>query len=207
MSSSWLRQSLRLFAAVGCAGCGFAGSAASDAASDKPLQVGDPAPDFVLSDQDGTEHKLSDYRGRWVVLYFYPKDQTPGCTKQACAFRDRAEDFAAIGVKVFGINPDTVESHKAFAKKQKLNFPLLADVDRKVVKAYGVWGKFSFMGLPLTGRWTFVVAPDGKIARIYDKVDPERNADELLSELAVLKAGAGGAPPAAPAAGEKTGKK
>lgn len=147
-----------------------------------PLSVGDPAPDFSLSDQDGKTHTLGAQRGSWVMVYFYPKDDTPGCTRQACSVRDRFADFAKRGILVFGINPNSVESHKAFAAKYNLNFPLLSDGDKSVVKAYGVWGRMAGM-IPLTARSTFLINPEGVIAKIYEQVSPDRNADEILSDL------------------------
>ena len=146
------------------------------------LSVGDPAPEFSLSDQDGKTHTLGALRGSWVMVYFYPKDDTPGCTRQACSVRDRFADFARRGVRVYGINPDSVESHKAFAIKYNLNFPLLSDADTSVVKAYGVWGRLGGM-IPLTMRSTFLINPEGAIAKIYEHASPDRNADEILSDL------------------------
>ena len=131
------------------------------------MEVGTLAPDFALPDQEGRTHRLSDYRGRWVVLYFYPKDDTPGCTKEACGFRDQ------------------MGSHKRFAEKYGLNFPLLADPERKVIGAYGAWGKKNLYGKEVEGvlRQTFLIDPEGRIARVWRKVSPEGHALELAEAL------------------------
>lgn len=178
-----LRMSLMALLA-GVAGVGQGGEAAGPAAK---LAPGDSAPDFSLPDQDGKVHQLSACRGQWVMIYFYPKDDTPGCTAEACAVRDRFADFAQAKLLVFGINPGSVSSHKAFADKHKLQFPLLADTAETVVKAYGTWQKFSFLTMKLTGRMTFLVKPDGTIAKIYEQVDPAQHADEILADLQKLK--------------------
>jgi peroxiredoxin Q/BCP len=156
--------------------------ACANAKAAPALRVGDPAPEFSLSDQEGKTHSLKALRGSWVMVYFYPKDDTPGCTRQACALRDRFADFTQRGVHVFGINPDSVESHKTFAIKHKLTFPLLSDADKSVVKAYGVWGRMAGM-IPLTMRSTFLINPEGAIAKIYEQASPDRNADEILADL------------------------
>ncbi len=155
------------------------------AANPMPPKAGDPAPDFALPDQDGMVHALRDLRGQWVVLYFYPKDDTPGCTRQACTMRDRLADFTARRVRVFGINPDSVASHRAFASKHNLTFPLLADGDRTVVRAYGVWGRLGGL-VPLTARTTFLITPEGTVAKVYPQASPTDNADEILADLATL---------------------
>lgn len=149
---------------------------------------GDPAPDFTLPDQDGRQHVLSDYRGQWVLLYFYPKDDTPGCTKEACGIRDHYEHFEDLGTVVLGVSPDSVESHRAFAEKYDLPFTLLADVERKVVSQYGVWGTRTIDGeeIETTHRVSFLVDPDGEVARVYDDVDPGDHAAEVITDRAEL---------------------
>lgn len=152
------------------------------------LDTGDKAPDFKLPDQDGTEHELSAYKGNWVLLYFYPKDSTPGCTKEACAMRDAIGRFEKAKTNVFGISVDPVRSHARFASKYELPFRLLADEDKNVVNLYGVWGKKKFMGKEYDGtyRMSFLIDPEGKIAKVYQKVKPEQHAREVLEDLAGL---------------------
>jgi peroxiredoxin Q/BCP len=147
-----------------------------------------PAPDFTLPDQDGKSHTLSHHRGAWVLLYFYPKDDTPGCTKQACMLRDALPAFGKLKAKVFGVSVDSVASHKKFAEKYELPFTLLADADKKVVELYGVWGKKKFMGKEYDGtmRTSFLIDPDGNIAKIYENVKPETHAEEVLKDLGEL---------------------
>lgn len=154
------------------------------------LEEKQKAPDFTLPDQDGKAHTLSDYKGSWVVVYFYPKDNTPGCTKEACAFRDSFPDFKKLKAVVLGISVDSVKSHDKFAAKFELPFTLLSDEEKKVVKAYGVWGKKKFMGREYMGtmRTSFLIDPDGTIAKIYWKVKPAEHADEILADLAKLGA-------------------
>lgn len=149
---------------------------------------GDPAPDFTLPDQHGREHALSDYRGRWVLLYFYPKDDTPGCTAEACGIRDHREQFEELDTKVLGVSPDPVESHREFAEKHDLPFTLLADVEKRVVNQYGVWGTATVDGeeMETTHRVSFLVDPGGEIARVYDEVDPEAHASEVIGDRAEL---------------------
>lgn len=149
------------------------------------LQPGDLAPDFVLPDQNGIAHRLSEYRGRWVLLYFYPKDDTPQCTKEACAIRDKFPAFGKLGAQVFGVSVDSAASHARFAEKYQLSFPLLADREKKVVELYGVWGKKKFMGREFMGkrRTSFLIDPAGRIAKVYDKVEPETHAEEVLADL------------------------
>lgn len=149
------------------------------------LTVGKTAPAFTLPDQDGTKHTLKDYRGKWVLIYFYPKDDTPGCTKEACALRDEFPAFGKLKAKIFGVSADTVASHKKFATKYKLPFTLLADPEKKMIEAYGVWGKKKFMGREYMGiaRSSFLINPEGKIVKIYEKVNPLTHADEVLADL------------------------
>lgn len=149
------------------------------------LKHGDRAPEFTLFDQNGKRHKLSDFKGQWVLIYFYPRDSTPGCTKEACAFRDSFKEYEKIKAKVIGISIDSVESHEKFAKKYQLPFTLLADIDKKVVEQYGVWGMKKFMGKEHMGtiRMSFLVDPKGNIAKIYEKVKPADHAKEVLKDL------------------------
>lgn len=143
------------------------------------------AKDFKLADQDGKMHSLSDYKGQNVLLYFYPKDMTPGCTTEAQCFRDRMNDFKAYNVQVLGVSCDSVVSHKKFAEKHGLNFPLLADVDKKVVQDYGVWGERSMMGVKYMGiqRDSFLIGPEGEIVKHYEKVKPSEHIQEVLEDL------------------------
>ena len=148
-------------------------------------KIGRAAPQFSLADQDGKTHRLSAYKGSWVLLYFYPKDDTPGCTKQACAIRDEFPAFKKLGCVVFGISTDTEKSHKKFEAKYDLPFTLLADPDKKAVEAYGVWAPKKFMGREFLGtlRTSFLINPEGKIVKIYEKVKPEAHAEEVLADL------------------------
>jgi peroxiredoxin Q/BCP len=150
-----------------------------------PLK-GSLAPDFTLLDQDGAVHTLSAYKGKRVLIYFYPKDDTPGCTKQACALRDAFPDFGKVDLVVFGISPDSVKSHAKFALKYELPFPLLADEGKEVVHEYGVWGRKKFMGREYDGvfRTSFLIGPDGRIEKVYEQVKPEQHAAEVLADLA-----------------------
>lgn len=146
---------------------------------------GSIAPDFTLPDQDGTPHTLSDYRGKRVLVYFYPKDDTPGCTKEACVLRDALPDFTKLDAVVFGVSADSVGSHKKFANKYGLPFPLLADEGKEVVNQYGVWGRKKMMGREYDGifRTSFLIAPDGTVERVYENVKPEAHASEVLKDL------------------------
>ncbi|MGI6251318.1 MAG: thioredoxin-dependent thiol peroxidase [Anaerolineaceae bacterium] len=149
------------------------------------LKIGDKAPEFSLNDQNGELHNLSDYRGRKVVLYFYPKDDTPGCTKEACNFRDNIARFTTAGVEVIGVSVDSEKSHAKFANKYELPFILLADTEKKVVEDYGVWGEKNFMGRKYLGttRSTFLIDEEGVIFKIYKKVKPSEHAQEILELL------------------------
>jgi len=146
------------------------------------LKEGDIAPDFKAKNQDGKEIKLSDFRGHKVVLYFYPKDDTPGCTKEACSFRDTFESFKAKGIKVLGVSTDDEKSHQKFISKYNLPFDLLADTDKSIVSAYGVYGEKSMYGKKYFGvnRTTFLIDENGKIKKIFEKVKPEGHAEEVL---------------------------
>ena len=151
-----------------------------------PLQVGDHVPDATLQAHDGSTVRLADMVGRRpLVLFFYPKDDTPICTKEACAFRDEFAQFKKKGAVVFGVSPDSVKSHDKFVEKFKLPFTLLADEDKKIVEAYGVWGEKSFMGRKYLGvyRVTFLIGPDGRIKKIWPQVKPEEHAAEVRAAL------------------------
>jgi peroxiredoxin Q/BCP len=151
---------------------------------------GSAAPDFSLPDQNGEEKALSSYKGQWVLLYFYPKDDTPGCTKEACAIRDAFPNFDSKRVVVLGISPDSVKSHKKFEEKYGLPFTLLADEDKEVANLYGVWGPKKFMGREYEGvlRTSFLINPEGTISRVYEKVKPEAHAAEVLADLEAMSA-------------------
>lgn len=151
-------------------------------------EVGAIAPDFALSDQDGNEHTLSSYRGKWVLLYFYPKDDTPGCTIEACTIRDQFKDFQKINAVVLGVSTDSVKSHKKFADAYTLPFTLLADEHKEVVGQYGVFGEKKMYGKTYMGtmRTSFLIDPAGRIAKVYEKVKPENHAKEVLADLAAL---------------------
>ncbi|HSN95142.1 MAG TPA: thioredoxin-dependent thiol peroxidase [Anaerolineaceae bacterium] len=153
------------------------------------LKIGTLAPDFDLQDQYGVNHKLSDYRGKRVVLYFYPEDDTPGCTTQACSFRDNFIDYKSVGITVIGISKDTVESHAKFAEKYELPFTLLADPEHQVSEAYGVWGEKSFMGKKFMGinRTTFLIDDEGKLKEIMPKVDPKGHAEDVLAKFSATE--------------------
>lgn len=150
------------------------------------LHEGDQAPDFNLLNDEGREISLSGFRGKKVVLYFYPKDDTPGCTKEACSFRDGISEIQARGAVVLGVSTDPVGSHQAFKEKHHLNFPLLSDINKEVVQKYGVWKERTMYGRTSMGieRTTFVIDEGGRIARIFPKVDVEQHYDEVLASLA-----------------------
>ena len=149
------------------------------------LKEGDPAPDFELATGDGDTVHLKDLRGHKVVLYFYPKDDTPGCTTEACAFRDSSAAYTAKGARVFGLSTDNTRSHKKFATKYGLNFPLLSDPDHSVATAYESWGPKKFMGREYEGirRNTFLIDEEGKIARVWEGVKPQGHAEDVLAAL------------------------
>lgn len=151
-----------------------------------PIAAQTLAPDFTLPDQNGTLHTLSSYRGRPVVLYFYPKDDTPGCTKEACNFRDDYQEYQKAGVVILGVSPDSVKSHTKFASKYELPFTLLADENHQVCELYGVWGRKKFMGREYDGvfRTTFLIDAQGKIKKVFENVNPEGHSQEVLAALA-----------------------
>jgi len=148
------------------------------------------APNFSLPDQTGTTRSLADYAGQWLVVYFYPKDDTPGCTAEACSLRDGNAELEKRGIKIVGISKDIVASHAKFAEKYHLNFPILADPEHTVIEAYGAWGPKKFLGKEFLGthRITFLVNPDGQIAKEYPKVTPKDHADEILRDFDALQA-------------------
>jgi thioredoxin-dependent peroxiredoxin len=150
------------------------------------LKTGDPAPAFKASTNGGGVVSLADFKGKYVVLYFYPKDSTPGCTTEACGLRDAHEQILARRAVVLGVSVDSVKSHDKFVEKYHLPFPLLADENREIVKAYGVWGKKRFMGREYDGihRVTFLIDPEGKIKKIWPLVKPAEHAAEVLAALA-----------------------
>jgi peroxiredoxin Q/BCP len=150
--------------------------------------VGQPAPDFRLQDQNGEWHTLEQYRGQWVALYFYPKDDTPGCTKEACAFRDNIFAFDAINAKIIGVSLDDVASHEEFAEKYSLPFPILADTNKEAATAYNVIMKIGSM--ELAKRQSFLISPDGQIVKHYEKVQPDGHSEEVLADLKTLQSAA-----------------
>jgi peroxiredoxin Q/BCP len=149
------------------------------------IEEGKPAPDFELTSDRGETVKLSDLRGKPVVLYFYPKDDTPGCTAQACGIRDAYGEFQRSGAVVLGISPDDERSHEKFRDKYELPFPLLADTEHEVAEQYGVWGEKKYMGKSYMGvkRWTFVIDEDGNVKKVLPDVKPAEHADDVLKIL------------------------
>jgi thioredoxin-dependent peroxiredoxin len=149
------------------------------------LKEGVPAPDFSLVDETGSLRKLSDYRGKTVVLYFYPKDDTPGCTKEACAFRDDYSDYERAGVVILGVSPDSPKSHAKFKEKYQLPFTLLADEGHEVANLYGVWGPKQYMGRSYEGvlRTTFLLGEDGSVQKVFENVKPAGHSQEILSAM------------------------
>jgi peroxiredoxin Q/BCP len=178
-----------MFAASRIAGLGLIAGLliATGASAQEPPAVGAAAPAFRLQDQHGKWHSLADYRGKWVVMYFYPKDNTPGCTTQACELRDNIFAFRDVGAVVLGVSVDDVESHKAFAEEHGLPFSILADADKKVATSYGVLTKYLGM-MELARRDTFIIDPQGRIAKHYMKVDPTGHSEMVLADLKQLGA-------------------
>jgi len=161
-------------------------AASLTACASEPPPVGSPAPGFKLQDQNGDWHDLQDYRGKWLAVYFYPKDDTPGCTTEACSFRDSIYAFKAIGAEVVGISVDDVDSHKQFSTKYKLPFTILADVGGKTSDAYGVLRDYKLMHI--ASRQSFLVNPEGIIVKHYPEVDPESHTNQVLADLQALMA-------------------
>jgi peroxiredoxin Q/BCP len=149
------------------------------------LAVGTQAPEFTTTDQDGKRRALSDFKGKKVILYFYPKDNTPGCTREACAFRDHFAEFRQLGVEILGVSVDHEKSHQSFVQKYDLPFILLADTDKRLVEAYGVWGEKSLYGKKYMGtnRVTYLIDEAGKIAAVFPKVKPDTHPGEILAVL------------------------
>lgn len=164
-------------------------SAATTSTDSILLEPGRIAPDFTLPDQHGNRHRLKDYRGKWVVLYFYPKDNTTGCTSQACQFRDALLDFRKNDAVILGVSPDDTGSHQRFADKHNLPFTLLADTEQKVCTRYGVWQEKSMYGRKFMGvvRTTYLIAPDGRIAHRWDRVKVPNHAATVLAKLNELR--------------------
>ena len=150
-----------------------------------PIPANLPAPQFSLPDETGQIHSLKDFLGQWVVLYFYPKDDTPGCTTEACSFRDGYADYRRAGVVVLGISPDSVKSHAKFKAKYELPFTLLSDDGHQVCEAYGVWGRKKFMGREYDGvfRTTFLISPTGQIHQVFENVKPDGHSAQVLSAI------------------------
>ncbi len=150
-----------------------------------PISANQPAPEFTLPDENGTLHSLKDYRGKPVVLYFYPKDDTPGCTTEACNFRDDYAEYQKAGVVILGVSPDSSKSHTKFKEKFRLPFPLLADEGHKVADTYGAWGLKKNYGKEYEGilRMTFLIGPDGNIIKVFQNVKPDGHSAEVLAAL------------------------
>ncbi|NJK27728.1 MAG: thioredoxin-dependent thiol peroxidase [Coleofasciculaceae cyanobacterium SM2_3_26] len=162
----------------------------TDATATPSLQVGDRAPDFALPDAAGNTVRLSDFQGKWIVLYFYPRDNTPGCTKEACGFRDAYSEYQNRDLVLLGISTDDAKAHNKFITKHQLPFPLLCDAGGAVASTYGSYGLKKFMGKEFMGifRHSFIIDPAGNIAKIYRKVKPEPHAAEVLADLETLTA-------------------
>lgn len=144
------------------------------------------APDFSLNDETGKVRSLKDYKGKWIVLYFYPKDDTPGCTIEACSLRDARDDIIDLGAEVIGVSADDAPSHEKFKSKHTLNFTLLSDLDKKVINAYGVWGKKMF-GKEGILRRTFIINPKGTVVKVYGRVTPQGHGEQVVAELKRLQ--------------------
>ena len=148
------------------------------------INTGQVAPNFNLQDQNGEWHTLDNYKGKWVVLFFYPKDQTPGCTTEACNFRDNIFEFEKLNAQILGVSLDDVESHQAFSEKYSLPYPILADVNKECATEYGVLGKFMMM--TIAKRQSFLINPEGSIVKHYKKVDPDTHTKEVIVDLKKL---------------------
>jgi peroxiredoxin Q/BCP len=147
--------------------------------------IGSTAPEFSLPDQNGAARRLAEWRGKWVVLYFYPRDDTPGCTTEACSFRDDISQLTALGAQVVGVSVDDTVSHKAFAEKHQLPFPLLADATAAVARQYGALS--DWLVVKVAKRYSFIVDPAGRIAKVYLSVDPARHSQEIVADLKALQ--------------------
>lgn len=176
-----MRSALQLVVVASALSLAACGAAQRPDGGEGLLPVGSPGPDVSAVDQNGKAHKLTEERGHPVIVYFYPKDGTPGCTKEACAFRDTWSRFSEAGVQVFGVSADDQKSHEQFAKEEKLPFPILADPEQKWISAFGVKTR-----LGMASRVSFLLDKDGKVARIYPDVDPAFHADEVLKDAAAL---------------------
>lgn len=150
------------------------------------LELNEQAPDFTLKDQEGNSKSLKDFSGKWLVLYFYPKDDTPGCTVEACSLRDANDDLISVGASVVGVSKDDQDSHRKFKAKHKLNFTLLSDPEAITINAYGAWGKKMF-GMEGILRKTFIIDPDGVIRKIYGRATPLGHGEKVLADLKSLK--------------------
>jgi len=148
------------------------------------INTGQTAPNFNLQDQNGNWHTLDNYKGQWVVLFFYPKDQTPGCTTEACNFRDNIFEFQKLNTQILGVSLDDIESHQAFSEKYSLPYPILADVNKECATEYGVLGKFMMM--TIAKRQSFLINPEGQIVKHYKKVDPDTHTKEVIIDLKQL---------------------
>lgn len=145
------------------------------------------APEFTLPDEEGKLHMLGEYAGKWVVLYFYPKDDTPGCTVEACSLRDARDDIAELGAEIIGVSKDDASSHEKFKAKHSLNFTLLTDKEGKVIESYGAWGKKMF-GQEGILRRTFIINPEGMVVKVYGRVTPLGHGEQVIEELKRLQA-------------------
>ena len=150
------------------------------------LEAGDNAPDFSLKNQDGLMQSLEDFLGKWLVLYFYPKDDTPGCTVEACSLRDANDELISLGANVVGVSKDDASSHSKFKAKHKLNFNLLSDPDGKTTESYGAWGPKMFGKIGIL-RKTFIISPDGKIAKVYGRATPLGHGEKIINDLKSLQ--------------------
>lgn len=180
---------MRILIALVAAAAVATGLVVAGASAGETPAVGEPAPEFRLQDQDGEWHALEDYRGKWVAVYFYPKADTPGCTTEACNFRDNIYAFRAIGAHVVGVSLDDVESHREFADKHRLPFILLADTEGEMARAYGVLRDWKLV--QIAARESFIIGPDGRIVKHYGDVDPDTHTQEVLADLERLIGEAG----------------
>lgn len=150
------------------------------------VQLPYSAPDFTLSDEKGIKHSLKDFAGSWLVLYFYPKDDTPGCTTEACSLRDARDDLAELGAQIVGISKDEASAHEKFKAKHSLNFTLLSDPQGETIEAYGAWGPKMFGKVGIL-RKTFIINPDGQVVKVYGRVTPQGHGDQVITELKKLQ--------------------